>query len=585
MSKIRYNVCNYSTKVYVEEKQLKSLVLDSGLASGADLSAAEREAREKGIGIGRALVNLGKISEDDLRRLHAYVLGMPFIDLKAHKAPFDVLSLIPEPIARNHNVIAFRKSDDTLEIALLDVEDLVAVDFLKKKAGLKLAPRLTDAESMKTSLLRYQKALKTEFGDIIGREALAIKTQVGADSKSLADGVSVVRIVDTLIRHAILQRATDIHIEPHEAELVVRYRIDGRLRESMVLPKEAEAPVTARIKSLSGLKADVTGVPQDGRFKAEANGERVSIRASIVPTCHGERTALRLAKERSAGFTLEHLGFHGASLDRMHEASKLSSGMVYVAGPSGSGRTTTLYTLVDLLNAPDVGISTVEDPVEYRLPRVSQTQARPEIGFTLAAGLRSVLRQDPDVVMVGETRDHETASLVAHAASTGRLVLSSVTAKTASSAIAKLRELGIDQLRLASTLSIVVGQRVVRKLPEGSERRPLTKGQLSALGKAVDLDRMLALLKEERVIGPKDGWDKVRFGSIKEGASSNSLTGIYEVLKVTSAIKELIVKGASAFDIDTRARKEGMVTMLEAGIIAAAQGRTSIEEVLKAVSQ
>ena len=374
----------------IQESKLKKFILDSGLATRAEVTAAEKDAEKEGGDIGNVLVKQGKISADDLRRVQAYILGIPFVDLKGQKIDFSILSLIPEPIARKHSIVAFRKTDSGLEVAMLDVDDLEAIDFVRKKVGLRILTRLTDQESVKGALLQYQKSLKAEFGDIIQQEAQSIKMLADdednpaseKDLKKLAEDLPVVRIVDTLLNHAIIQNASDIHIEPMENQLLVRYRIDGILHDAMVLPRDSAPGITARIKVLSNLKLDEKRLPQDGRFKIQLNNEKVSFRVSTLPTHHGEKTVMRLLRESSGGFTLEALGFHGNALEALHQAMNQHVGMILVTGPTGSGKTTTLYTLLDILNTPDVNISTIEDPVEYQMPRINQTQVKPEIGLT-----------------------------------------------------------------------------------------------------------------------------------------------------------------------------------------------------------
>ncbi|MDE2188833.1 MAG: type II/IV secretion system protein, partial [Patescibacteria group bacterium] len=505
--------------MYIEDSQLNKFILDSGLVSKTDLEQANKEAEKKGMRVGEVLVNKGKITEDNLRRMQAYVLGIPFVDLKTKKIPFEILSLIPEPIARNHNIVAYKKSDDGLEVAMLDVEDLSAIDFIKKKVNLKVLPRLTDTDSIKNAIIQYQKSLKAEFGDIIQKESETLKTIAEEDGqtaseedlKKIAEDLPVVRIVDTLLKHAILQDASDIHIEPQDGQLLVRYRIDGLLRDAMVLPKNAEPSITARIKVLSNLKLDEKRLPQDGRFKIDANGEKVSFRVSILPTYYGEKTVMRLLRENVSGFTLEYLGFHGVGLERIHEALKKTTGMILTTGPTGSGKTTTLYTMLDIVNTPDVNISTIEDPIEYQMKRINQTQVRPEIGFTFADGLRTLVRQDPDVIMVGEIRDNETASLAVNAALTGHLVLSTLHTNSAAGSMPRLIDMKIEPFLLVSTLDIIIGQRLVRKLNENKEKYFMNKDDLATLQKSVDLDRVLTVLKEEKIVKPAETWDKIPF--------------------------------------------------------------------------
>jgi type IV pilus assembly protein PilB len=582
--------------MHVEEKQLKAFLLDSDLVSKAEVDEAEKEAKKRKVSVGEILVNNGKIGEDDLRRVQAYVLGIPFVNLKGQKIDFDILNLIPEPIARNHNIIAFRKNDKGLEVAMLDTEDLEAIDFIKKKVGGKVLPRLTDSESMKNVLLQYQKSLKAEFGDIIQKEAVALKAiaeEAGEDAsaedlKKLAEDLPVVRIVDSLLKHAIVQNASDIHIEPMEQQVVVRYRVDGLLKDAMVLPKNAAGSITARIKVLANLKLDEKRLPQDGRFKVEMDGEKVSFRVSILPIYYGEKTVMRLLKENAKGFTLEGLGFHGDALERIHAATRLSTGLILTTGPTGSGKTTTLYTVLDILNTPDVNISTIEDPVEYQMPRVNQTQVKPDIGLTFSAGLRSLVRQDPDIIMVGEIRDEETASLAINAALTGHLVLSTLHTNSAAGAIPRLVDMKAEPFLLVSTIAVIVAQRLVRKLCEGKEKYNLTKAEIDTLGKTVDMDRMLKFLKEGNIIKGSDGWEDVPFYKAKPSPECEEgfggRVGIHEVLKMTSTIRDLIMKGGTTDEIEAQAKKEGMMTMLEDGIFQAASGNTTIEEVLRVVT-
>jgi type IV pilus assembly protein PilB len=582
--------------MHIEDSQLDKFILDSNLVSKSDLEEAEKKAKDEDKSLGDILVNSGKITEDNLRRMQAYVLGIPFVDLKNRKIPFETLSMIPEPVARNHNIVAFKKDDGVLEVAMLDVEDLSAIDFVKKKVNLKILPRLTDSESIKNVIIQYQKSLKAEFGDIIQKESETLKTiteEAGekfseADLKKIAEDLPVVRIVDTLLKHAILQNASDIHIEPMDDQLLVRYRIDGMLHDAMVLPKNAEPSITARIKVLSNLKLDEKRLPQDGRFKIDMNNEKVSFRVSLLPTYYGEKTVMRLLRESVSGFTLEYLGFHGEGLERIHHATTLTTGMILTTGPTGSGKTTTLYTILDILNQPDVNISTIEDPIEYQMKRINQTQVKPEIGFTFSVGLRTLVRQDPDVIMVGEIRDNETASLAVNAALTGHLVLSTLHTNSAAGAIPRLIDMKIEPFLLVSTIDIIIAQRLVRKLSEHKEKYFLSKAEISTLSKTVDLDRVLKALKDEKVIKNTESWDKIPFWkpiTTKEDDGYKGRLGIHEVLKVTQSIKDLIIRGATTTEIEEQAKKEGMLTMIEDGIFNAVKGITTIEEVLRVVSE
>ncbi len=454
----------------IEDTQLYKFILDSGLVTKADLEVAKVESEKNNKPLGDVLVTQGKITPDNLRRMQAYVVGIPFVDLKGKKIPFETLSLIPEPIARAHSIVAFKKTDVSLEVAMLDVNDLSAIDFIKKKVNLKILPRLTDSDSIKEVLVQYQKSLKAEFGDIIQKETANLKMiseEKGealseADLKKIADDLPVVRIVDTLVKHAILQNASDIHIEPMEEQVLVRYRIDGLLHDAMVLPRQAGPSVSARIKVLSNLRLDEKRLPQDGRFKVDMNSEKVSFRVSILPTYYGEKIVMRLLRENVNSFTLEFLNFHGEGLERIHKALKQTTGMILTTGPTGSGKTTTLYTMLDILNTADVNISTIEDPIEYQMARINQTQVRPEIGFSFAQGIRTLVRQDPDIIMVGEIRDNETAALAVNAALTGHLVLSTLHTNSAAGAIPRLLDMKVEAFLILYNIDIFIFQIFVR---------------------------------------------------------------------------------------------------------------------------
>lgn len=582
--------------MHVSEGELKEFIVDSGLVAKKDIDAAEEEAKERGQSLGDILIAHGALTEDSLRRIHAYVLGIPFVNLKGYKIDPAIIALIPEPIARTHNIIAFRKEDDSLEVAMLDVEDLASIDSVRKKTGLKIQSRLTDTESIRSALLQYQKSLKDEFGDIIATEASKLRDVPGGDKdlssqdlKKLAEDLPIVRIVDTLLRHAIVQGASDIHIEPMETELLVRYRIDGILHDAMTLPSTTAPGIVARIKVLSNLKLDEKRLPQDGRFKMETEADKVSFRVSILPTFFGEKTVMRLLRETGEGFTLDALGFHGEGLEKIHHALKQTTGIILVSGPTGSGKTTTLYTMLDILNQPDVNISTVEDPIEYQMKRVNQTQVNPQIGFTFANGLRSLVRQDPDIIMVGEIRDGETASLAINAALTGHLVLSTIHTNSAAGAIPRLIDMGVEPFLLVSTLRLVIGQRLVRRLCDKKEDYTLTKEMRDKIAPEEHFKAAHHALTSEKILKSKSKLDDLTFYRPSASAECpegyRSRIGIHEILSVSPGIKEIILSSSTSDAIEMQARKEGMLTMFEDGIYKAARGITSGEEVLRAISE
>lgn len=580
----------------VDTKRLKAFIIDAGLVTKDQFDQSVKKSKKLKKPVRDILISEGVVSEKDLVKLEAYILGVAFVNLEKMKIPSEILKIIPEPIAKSHNIIAFRKENNNLEVAMIDPEDLRTIEFIAKKSDLKILPRLTTEESIKSALKQYEKTLEAEFGDIIKIQTKSIR-QIKTDSKEtpkekkdlrkIAEELPVIRIVDTLLKHAILQRSSDIHIEPTEKEVIVRYRIDGILHDAMTLPKVAAPGIVARIKVLSSLKLDEHRLPQDGRFKIEAEDYKYSIRVSTLPVFSGEKIVMRLLPESSKAFSLEELGLSGESMERVQINLKKPVGMILITGPTGSGKTTTLYAMLEILNTPQINISTVEDPIEYRMIRINQTQVNPKIGLDFASGLRSLVRQDPDIIMVGEVRDNETASLAINAALTGHLVLSTLHTTDAAGTIARLIDMKAEPFLISSTLNIIIAQRLVRKLCISKKKYKLNSVEIKNLSKHCDLNRILEVLKGEKIINSKAKFEDIFF---YEPVSSKTCLdgykgriGIFEVLNITESIKELIIQQADSGKIQEQARKEGMRTMIEDGFVKAAQGLTSIEEVLRVI--
>jgi len=578
----------------VEPQQLKAFLLDTNLINEAQFKEAYKKAEKTHQKVEDILVSQNLISQEKLIRLEAYILGVPFVNLEKEKISPKVLRIIPEPIARSHNIVAFRKEGRNLEVAMLDPEDLKTIEFTKKKANLKILTRLTTPKSIKNVLSQYQESLEAEFGEIIKKEAGGIKklpeeeaVEGKKELEKRAQELPIIKIVDTLLKHAILQRASDIHIEPMGKEVLVRYRIDGILRDAMTLPIVTKSGIVARIKVLSNLKLDEHRLPQDGRFKIESEDYKYSVRVSILPVFNGEKAVMRLLPEKARGYNLEGLGLRDESLERVQEAIRKPVGMILVTGPTGCGKTTTLYSMMEILNTPEVNISTVEDPIEYRMPRINQTQVNPKIGLTFASGLRSLLRQDPDIIMVGEIRDEETASLSINAALTGHLVLSTLHTNSAAGSIPRLIDMKVEPFLLSSTLNLILAQRLVRRLCGEKEKYKIKKDGLKNLAKHCSLKRIEEVLREEKILKSRQGLEDIEFYRPKPSKECpdgyKGRIGIYEVLRISESIKTLINKGATSDEIQARARKEGMRLMVEDGFIKAAQGITSIEEVLRVI--
>ena len=580
----------------VENKQLKEFILDSKKVDPEKLEVAFKAAEENEKKLGDILLEEKLIDAEELRKLYAYILGIPFMDISKDTVPMEILQIVPEPIAKKYKVVAFEKNGQELKVAMLNPEDIQTIDFIRKKTGLKIVPCLTTEEGIETVLKLYSKSLKAEFGDMIEKNSQEVSEEKSADNlKEIAQGLPIIRIVDTLIKHAILQGASDIHIEPDEKEVRVRYRIDGILHEAMTLPRQVSDGIIARIKVLSNLKLDEHRIPQDGRFKIEKEDIKISFRVSILPIFDGEKIVMRLLDENAKGLTLEKMGLVGEGLEIIHREIKRPNGMILVTGPTGSGKTTTLYTVMDILNTPDVNISTVEDPVEYRMSRINQTQVHPKVGLTFAAGLRSLLRQDPDIIMVGEIRDNETMEMAVQAAMTGHLVLSTLHTNSAAGTLPRLIDMGAEPFLIASTVNVIIAQRLVRKLCVDCRKEyKLEDEEFKTLRENYNMDEILKVLKKnvsmKGHIKPVDTWKDIMLYSAvgcehcsQEGYRGRN--GIFEILEVTESIKKMIAQKADATEIEKEAKENGMLTMIEDGFAKVIMGVTSIEEILRVTKE
>ncbi|MDO9231331.1 MAG: ATPase, T2SS/T4P/T4SS family [bacterium] len=581
----------------IENEQLKEFIKDAGMIEEGELEASFKEAESTKKKLGEILLAKKLIDELKLRKLYAYILGVPFVDISKEMIPPEILQIVPEPIAKKYKIVAFEKNGQELKVAMINPEDMQTIDFIRKKTGLKIVSCLTTEESIEAILKQYSQSLKAEFGDIIDKNASMISEEKGEedDLEKIAQGLPIIRIVDTLIKHAILQEASDIHIEPDEKEVRIRYRIDGILHEAMTLPKQVRDGIIARIKVLSNLKLDEHRVPQDGRFKMEKDGAKISFRVSILPIFDGEKIVMRLLNETSKGLTLEAMGLMGQALEIIHKEIKRPNGMILVTGPTGSGKTTTLYTIMDILNVPEVNISTVEDPVEYRMIRINQTQIYPKVGLTFAAGLRSLLRQDPDIIMVGEIRDKETMEMAVQAAMTGHLVLSTLHTNSAAGTLPRLIDMGAEPFLVASTANVIIAQRLIRKLcNECKEEYILEKKELETLRSNYEMDNILEILKKNDAtkdkINPKDKWEDIKFYKPKGCSQCNKegyhgRNGIFEVLEIDEEIRKMISQNSPAEELEKRAKEKGMLSMIEDGFSKAILGITSIEEILRVTKE
>lgn len=570
-------------------QQLKLILIENKVATAEQVDATARQAVEKHTTLQEELVSENIISESLLYETLASAWKLPFVDLSNMNIRRDVLSLLPEPIVQVHNLAAYEASPTEVKVAMVDPEDLEIVDFVRKKTGLKVTVAITTPSSIKAVLKLYHRGLKAEFEHITKTPVESGNTP--EDLKQLATDVPVIRVVDTLLEYAVFEGASDIHIEPCENDTVVRYRVDGVLREVMTLPKKVQPGVVARIKILANLKIDEHRLPQDGRFKVHTNDYNVAFRVSILPVFDGEKVVLRLLNESAQILTLEQLGLQPSVFNRLKRNMTKPHGQIFVSGPTGSGKTTTLYTVLNILNTPKVNVSTIEDPIEYRMPGVNQTQVNPKIGMTFAAGLRALLRQDPNIIMVGEIRDEETAEISAHAALTGHLVLSTIHTNDAVTVLPRLTEMKVPTFLIASTTNLIVAQRLVRKICQHCiESFTLSRQAVMDLEKQINVDYLLDTLVKGGAILPKQKVDELLFYRGRGCRSCNNegykgRIGIYEALEMTEPIVHAMLSNSKSDEIRRIAIEGGMLTMIQDGFLKAKAGITTIGEVLRVTKE
>ncbi len=536
------------------------------------------------------------LNQAELLSLKSELLKTPIIDLTAQQISQDVLNLVPEPIAHRHQVISFAKNKDELALAMTDPEDIQTKEFIQKKTGLKIKTFLIGRASLDFGLSKYHLSLEKEIKHLVAPGAQPITDSAKAEGQSafddglkkMAEEIPVIRVVDTLLEYAVFEKASDIHIEPQENSVVVRYRIDGVLHDVMTLPKVIQAALVARIKVLTNLKIDEHRLPQDGRFKIDKDSVKFSLRVSTIPIFDGEKVVIRLLDESAKAQTLEDLGFEKSALDAISRNIKKPHGMLLVTGPTGSGKSTTLYTILSLLNTKSVNISTIEDPVEYRIVGTNQMQVSPKIGLTFDVGLRALLRQDPNIIMIGEIRDRETAEEAVHAAMTGHVVFSTLHTNSAASALPRLLDIGVEPYLIASTINAVLAQRLVRAICKDCQAPiKLDDAAVETLSGQFHMDKLMATLSKLGLAASKtktigelkfykgQGCDKCGHTGYK------GRSGIHEILEMTPEVSEMIMEHKSAQDIQDMAEKQGMLLMWEDGFIKALKGITTIDEIVR----
>ena len=565
-------------------EKLKEILTSAGITTPEIFARILDEAKRKQQNVIDVLISQGIVNKEYLLILIAQNLHVERVNLGVVKVDATLLNLIPEDVARRRKIIVFgREADGRYKVAMDDPTDLETVDYLNLKLGGQIKPYLATEEDLDRGFVLYGEKITQDFQQVIEesvRESLRSKAR--GDAEKEAQDLPIVAIVDNLLSYAISSRASDAHFEVLDDVVLVRFRIDGVLHEIIRMPKEIEAAIVARIKILSNLRVDEHTHPQDGRFRHKVGGMVVDIRVSIIPTFYGEKIVMRLLTAAQKPLSLADLGLYEADIKTLENAIKKTYGMVLAAGPTGSGKTTTLYSLLNMMNKPDVNIVTIEDPIEYDMRYVNQMQVNVAAGITFAAGLRSILRQDPNIVMVGEIRDAETANISVQAALTGHVVLSSLHTNDAPTAVPRFVDMGVPPFLVSAVLNTVVAQRLVRKIHMEciESYEPPT-----ALLEAVKHELELSGISDSGVKIPKTFYRGRGCAACGHTGFLGRL-GIYEVLDVTEEVRKLII--SPDFNLDTLrhlARSEGMTTMFEDGLRKVERGVTTIEEVLRVIRE
>lgn len=574
----------FLTRMHITTENLRKLLEDSGIVDDADFESARDESFKTGQAIGNVLVGRGRISEEYLAEIMAPYYRVPLVNLKKITIPHDALERIPENYAKAKNIIAFAvdPAQGTIKVGMLDPLDLEAIEFLRFKLGMYIEPYLMTLSDFKYGIRQYKKRISGAFDQIIS-ENIEQSLLLAGNEKDVAKNASavpIIAILDNIIEHAVILNASDIHFEPLENSLLVRFRIDGIMQEILALPASIAPVLVARVKILAVLQIDEHRVPQDGRFRFDLeDGTSVDVRTNVMPVFHGEKVEMRILKSAARPLTLDDLGVSPSLRSIIDEEIKKPHGMILVTGPTGHGKTTTLYAMLNILNTPKVNITTIEDPIEYQVAGVNQTQVNAKAGITFANGLRALLRQNPDVIMVGEIRDNETVEIAVHAALTGHLVLSSLHTNDAPSALPRLLDMGAPAFLLSSTVNLVIAQRLVRRIcsscVESYQIAPDTERLVQA--EFTRTEKTAAHIPQTLYRG--------RGCKVCGTTGFSGQIGIFELFRMTDGVRELLVKEASVGELRKFAIREGMATMFEDGLEKVERGITTIEEVLRVVRE
>jgi type IV pilus assembly protein PilB len=591
----------------ISDDTLIKLLERNGVATKEQMTPYVEQAGRLEKSLQDVVISEKLIDERSLTKIFAEYAQIPYIELDPKDITQDVINKIPERIARQYNAIIFKIDEDgTVHIAMDDPDDVQAVNFIEKQIGTNTRIYIAPIDNILICLENYRADVDKELNEVIDIQREDDGTAAQVSDAEIAEDSPIAQTVNLLLEYAIRSHASDIHIEPREAYVQIRYRIDGVLKEVNRLPRNVFGALVSRIKILSNLKIDERRVPQDGRFKIKIAGKQYALRVSTLPISDGEKVVMRILDESNQAVTLEDLGYWGRSLDIMRSAMTEPNGMVLVTGPTGSGKSTSLFSVLSTLNKPDVNISTIEDPVEYKILGVNQTQTNVKAGMTFANGLRALLRQDPNIIMVGEMRDGETANLGVQAALTGHLVFTTLHTNNAATCLPRLLDMGIEPFLIASTVKAVVGQRLVRRLcmncrqsykPEQDEITSITHLFNLKDGQSFSHIHELEMQAKQQAVGgdTPPGTDANTILKLwrasPEGCDECAHTGykgrigIYEVLGTSISLQKMIVANATSNEIQDQAIQEGMITMQTDGLVKALRGNTTVGEVLRVTKE
>jgi type IV pilus assembly protein PilB len=586
------------------QKQVEDKLVSSGLLKEEVFKTLKEKSTQENKPFFGLLVGEGKVTDEQLTKTIAEVTKVPYVNLSNAQIESEILSLLPREIAERYMAVPLGEMNRRLVVAMLDADNVQAVDFLANKIGRPLKVYAASEAGIKNVISQYEGAsIGKEVADVFGAEDQLAKLQEKEDEstkkkpkhedkiQTIVQDSPISKALTTILDYAAKNRASDIHIEPNEKELQIRCRIDGVLREIMKLPKSTEPPLVSRIKILSNLKIDEHRIPQDGQFTIHSAGKDIDLRISISPVVWGEQVVIRLLDKSGTSLKLEDMGYKGRALRTIRDGLKTTNGMVLTSGPTGSGKSTSMYALIQEIKNEGINIVTLEDPVEYKVSGVNQIQVNADVGLTFASGLRSILRQDPNVVMVGEIRDAETAQLAVQAALTGHLVFSTLHTNSAAGILPRLLDMGIEPFLIASTVRTVIGQRLVRRIhDDGKSSYQSDKAETEDIKS--DLGKFLPKSKDKvKEVSEDLGYESLPLSddnayTLYKGVDSPSAPGgykgrmgLYEVFAISDSIQELILKRATSAEIQKVAEAEGMVSMREDGYLKALAGYTTISEV------